>query len=108
MKHTPGPWNIVYDTHFIDSIRVKQNKDLMGDYQGCIICDFTRSHGKREHAYKETEANAKLIAAAPDLLEACQKAWNYILWAESGYQSTDDCKESPLDLLQQAIQKATE
>ena len=44
----------------------------MGDYKGCIICDLNRSHGNRPHAYKEVEANAKLISAAPELLEACK------------------------------------
>lgn len=79
MKHTKGEWKIDYrkDDNFgkpIDvpeTIRVKEweNNNLMGDYRGCIICSFNEAHGNRPYAYKEAEANAKLMASAPELLE---------------------------------------
>lgn len=75
--HTPGPIELVRDPHTgaVDSIRVKEfvNNDLMGDYRGCIICDFTKSHGNREHAYEECEANAKHIF---DCWNACEVICN--------------------------------
>jgi hypothetical protein len=51
IKHTPGPWTIT-----------KTNDVVVG-------FDFVMSPGKSS---QEIRANAKLIAAAPDLLEACQ------------------------------------
>lgn len=62
-KHTPGPWHtgaediapcIVYGTN------------------GFAICNAVIHHGK--HSESESIANARLIAAAPELLEACHKA----------------------------------
>lgn len=74
MKHTKGEWEINYreDDNFgkpiklPETIRTKQFgvSDLMADYRGNIICSFNESHGNRPHAYKEAEANAKLIAEA--------------------------------------------
>lgn len=51
IKHTPGPWTLEIDTVFIgDKIRVQP---------------------VRYHMDAEGIANARLIAAAPDLLAAC-------------------------------------
>ena len=58
--HTPGPW----EAHFEEAIRVK-NKD------GTVaIATNLHLHGRRD--ISEVEANARLIAAAPELLEALQ------------------------------------
>lgn len=50
---------------------------------------------------EEAEANAKLIAAAPDLLEACM----HVL--ENLGQESEDVWEVEITHLQQAINKAT-
>ena len=51
-KHTPGPWRIEYEPY----CHVRSDA-------GCVLAsDYT------------TEANARLIAAAPDLLAALQAA----------------------------------
>ena len=57
-KHTPGPWN--------QHPRVKEDPPkIYGD--GCIVAIVDTSAPD----YEEREANASLIAAAPDLLAAC-------------------------------------
>ena len=59
-KHTPGPWKAsmerrIYEVHITDpSGDVVARAEYLGNIE-------------------ETEANAKLIGAAPDLLEACKK-----------------------------------
>lgn len=78
-KHTPGPW-VVEET-----IPESQFKDEKGKYNygaqkvlvlaegDCAlhpVADASANHTCRSQA--ECEANASLIAAAPDLLEACQ------------------------------------
>ena len=52
--------------------------------------------------YEEMEANAHLIAAAPDLYEACNKAWSYFMFRPAKTQEMWDI----LHQLEGAIAKA--
>ena len=58
-KHTPGPWEAVYNDHYWD-IKLEGSYERIGD---TCTSQFLSS-GDNE------EANARLIAAAPELLEA--------------------------------------
>jgi len=64
MKHTPGPW------HF------SKVHNFTGTHVSYIKSDKKQLAQTRTDDYNSTEqetlANASLIAAAPDLLEACQ------------------------------------
>lgn len=65
-QHTPGPWQIEKDG--VSSTNAPDDGD--------IICDAPIY---AEHSMKRWEANARLIAAAPDLLAALQAivmAWD--------------------------------
>lgn len=72
-KHTPGDWFLNEADGTIRS-RAWGESDQMGDYQGVIVCDLSAGLGgwpdARPHAKPETLANARLIAAAPDLYSA--------------------------------------
>ena len=59
MKHTPGPWTVYFEFNV---------KDDHG--RGIAACGGHGSNRNPEQAHNENVANAKLIAAAPDLLEA--------------------------------------
>ena len=61
-KHTPGPWKWHKDEAMIESAM----PNFRNEYEH--ICDF------RTHALNGSynEADAQLIAAAPELLEACE------------------------------------
>lgn len=63
-KHTPGPWMACKPEDALHAVRRPSDHNLLG----MIICDV---------GYGETVdvnvANARLIAAAPDLLGALQK-----------------------------------
>lgn len=61
LKHTPGPWKTEDDFY-------RQGVGILGA-DGLYV-----AHVIRTSAHSETEANARLIAAAPDLLEALQGA----------------------------------
>ena len=71
-KHTPGPWDPHYSPN--DGWSVWHDPRVHGDKKRgqVIICADMR-------AGAETEANARLIAAAPDMLEACKAALACIL-----------------------------
>lgn len=85
-KHTPGPWVVTgYDEEFQDQINI-QNERL--DYFVAAALDC-----------KAVVANARLIAAAPDLLEALQA-----LLADPG---RDFIRSSAWDKARAAITKAT-
>jgi hypothetical protein len=69
MKHTPGPW--VVDP------AVRQGFTVYAPKEGFIV--GTQDEEGRYGAI-ESEANARLIAAAPDLLEALQQATSALEW----------------------------
>lgn len=63
-KHTPGPWEIDHNGY------------LQAAVSGVIICRIVNSGGIVFHAdfSPAQPANARLIAAAPELLEALKSA----------------------------------
>lgn len=66
IEHTPGPWI----RHPYDKVYIHKTAN-QPDYVGRQIAVASHFAGvKRE----EAEANAQLIAAAPDLLRACKNA----------------------------------
>lgn len=65
MRHTPGPWNYhVWNKNQPEIFTVSGKKVLYRARDH--ICDVDASGGNQEQA-----ANVRLIAAAPELLEAC-------------------------------------
>jgi len=69
MKHTPGPWRYVKSDAVYDS----------DDYQ---ICDFGSCSTEEGHA------NARLIAAAPELLECVIDLLDLALSIPEGWKET--------------------
>jgi len=72
-QHTPGPWAI------FETLRHRE-EGTVGIYgnESVLVADVQIWRGVMPQA--ESEANARLIAAAPDLLAACIAA---IAWALS-------------------------
>ena len=64
MKHTPGPWRI--------GTAPPNGEQAIGTIRGMMVAVATTGVGME----KETLANARLIAAAPELLEALKLAAN--------------------------------
>ena len=92
-KHTPGPWLIeAQNCHFGD-IATVHNTD---EKWVTIYAPHWMETGMDE---KEQSANARLIAAAPELLEALQMLMN-----DPG---EDRIKSSAWDAARAAIAKAT-
>lgn len=98
MKHTKAKWITVRNSSWGED-----NKKIFGDKPGYLIC-FKNSN--REivtlasvigASHEEAEANAKLISAAPDLLEAATRV--YDIFGSTGVPA--------LEKLKAAIDKAT-
>lgn len=65
-KHTPGPWWEEPDSYQVPRIWAR-----MSDGEAC---DVACTEGDGSIPFDERRANARLIAAAPELLEACEFA----------------------------------
>ncbi|HCF2412865.1 TPA: hypothetical protein NIA64_003513 [Pseudomonas aeruginosa] len=98
-KHTPGPWMI--ERYADGLIQIVGNVRVVSDDEEYVTTVV-------EALNPDDEADAHLIAAAPELLEALQGMLEVY-----GGQYNDDClpkSSSELDLIQQAraaIAKAT-
>lgn len=103
-KWTPAPWRVVRPNHNPKEVYVRDDGGLIA--QGPFP---THWEGQDERFAKEVdqyEANAHLIAAAPDLAEALEKLINSLentTW--SSWQATD--KFMPhLDAARSALSRA--
>ena len=63
MKHTSGPWYIVRTT--AEYLRINQDEDGRN-------ADIAHVQVWQADGYEQTEVNARLIVAAPELLEVCE------------------------------------
>jgi len=106
-KHTAGQWSIVKDLSENDFCPYW---DIISDINGRVrIASLNNFKYLSEDMQDEVEANAKLIAASPKLLEACKEAESTIdllLNNPRKYVSTASCKMS-LSKILAAINQAT-
>lgn len=94
-EHTEGPWVV---TTNLDYWVEPANAPTDGGFHGIAHCGDIRWPGYQEKQF-EWEANARLIAAAPDLLAAlqslirfCDEANDYELIHPEKYQPYIDAK----------------
>ncbi len=106
MKHTKGPWKMkVHDWDdytvifaLVDGheVEIAYEPHTTRHFESCSIVDP-----------KGTEANMKLLAAAPDLLEALKKAVNDIsYYASDSHGRVGGSVKAKLDSLRAIIKKA--
>jgi hypothetical protein len=74
-SHTPGPWKTILGQ--IDWQIVAE--DIENTYLVATVSEDIGSY--RSTTDNEGEANARLVAAAPDLLEACKESLPSLHWA---------------------------
>jgi hypothetical protein len=94
MKHSPGPWRDVSDEPS-KSRRPMAMVNVGGEGRMCVDCTDS---GKN---FAQDLANARLIAAAPDLLAAL------IRFVEPQYESRHDNDAELIEQARAAIEKAT-
>lgn len=84
-KHTPGPWTV--DTQWTHGNAGFVHAGEGSPRAGARVAIVTGMGGPTGPWWDEAEANARLIAAAPDLLAACEAA---LAWHECETES-DHC-----------------
>ena len=89
-QHTPGPWSL--------GTKDCGGYPLMSETEGhfCDICDVCEGN--------ESQANARLIAAAPELLAACKRLMDTVAL---NLDDTDPQDVEACQMAQDAIAKAT-
>ena len=100
-KHTPGPWKVQKPDHFVDGL----SHFVVSDHPSVSYFHIAEmgTHDGREQA----AANARLIAAAPEMLEALELINGY---CHAGMMSNELGKHVKLeqiaDICRDLIQKA--
>jgi hypothetical protein len=92
--YTPGPWIPVMKLGF-PTIQAAS-----GERVADIICQAGKRHS--QNGVEELGANARLIAAAPELLEAAKEALSwFLMWEEN-----EETAQPEIERLSKAIAKA--
>jgi hypothetical protein len=97
-KYTPGPWTLGKGT-----VRVRTEEDEQGRTKLIAECYTTNQGIRYPHDFEEREANARLISAAPDLLEALQE----LLKSLPTYPVPPSVKNDTIRKARLAVGKAT-
>lgn len=100
MKHTPGPWRLVNDAQGPCMV---MHPTLAGVAIANLGVCFNPVNGYHEDASAERSANARLIAAAPDLLAALK----YCSAVCAGEIMNKNGLINALELARKALTKAT-
>ncbi len=101
-EHTPGPWRLS-NYHYPHSEIVADRGSSDNDSRpGARLICRTTDNGKSPHEFK---ANARLIAAAPELLKACQGLISEM--KRSGYGKNGKPFPRSIHNMKIAITKAT-
>ena len=119
-KHTPGPWGVINSTGVFSALGADSGDGTKADSSdGWNICDcsigVTSVDGEHiELGFAVQKANAKLIAAAPDLLDALIESRQVIATAlkvgAPDWFDTDDkvAQHTTIKKIDAAIAKATQ
>ena len=108
-KHTPGPWEEAsFELEGLGDLALPQHGlcIIAGDESEELICNLYEHMGSHLEQFTNAKANARLIAAAPELLEALQQM---LLWAPSGFapQSKSEAMSMANDAIAKAIGEAS-
>lgn len=91
-QHTPGPW-----------VMSRNHVPHLGFMIGAPVSATLPAHADRHIGHVYGEANARLIAAAPEMLEALE----HIEWAVTGFGDFESQYPEAIAAVRAAITKAT-
>lgn len=91
--HTPGPWTVEHAWNGVSTIKGAHGKPILAVSKYHVAGD----------GINHVEANARLIAAAPDLLRGCEAALAYL--ADPASRFTNN-RQAATDIIRAALAKA--
>lgn len=101
MTHTPGPW-------FVERMyEASRTIAMMRDFKGPNVALAVHGPQNWIHAAgaaEQIEANARLIAAAPELLIALKETLDY--WDSTGFSTCEPDCDCLVESVRDAIHKA--
>jgi hypothetical protein len=96
LKHTPGPWNTMAADIYRATYRIFAGSEYLA------------SVGNSVHTREQTAANARLIAAAPELLAELEEAQSHLAVLVVLLEDDDDSRARWADTLAGARQTLAE
>lgn len=103
--HTPGPWVALYQPVRDAEIATVS---WVGEWCVGVMTPGFPGGNYRDTEWGDTAADARLIAAAPDLLEALELARNGLLWfVDMQPQNRSGADDEGMAQIDAAIAKAT-
>lgn len=105
VMHTPGPWKVIVEAESPRVVLAAHGEPLPDGfrYAPVIVCRVGVGHNR---PLAEAMANGRLIAVAPDLLAACERAVAAYDAASAAGRST--WSGADVDAMKAAIFKAAE
>ena len=100
-QHTPGPWQVAVDIFDNDGMPETAIQAMNGGATVAVALDFGLNNPDMR------QANARLIAAAPCLLDALQELTQIASVLEATCLGDSRAKENRMDRARAAIAKAT-
>ena len=96
MSHTPGPWKVGADEPFVYALNdAGTNRFFAGVQAGWLTEGGTNKPEDKRTSHDEVMANARLIAAAPDLLAALEELLEGgCIWVKQEYIARDAIKKA--------------
>lgn len=111
MSHTPGPWFVGADEPFVYALNdAGTNRFFLAVQSGWLTNGGTNKPRDMRTPFEEVMANGRLIAAAPDLLEALKEVLDSLgalnrPWELEGYGITASRAEQICELVAKAESK---
>ncbi|MGN6290361.1 MAG: hypothetical protein ACTHNA_13995 [Sphingopyxis terrae] len=93
--HTPGPWSVIDNSWKVSTVYGPSGETVAE----CLLSNAATDATLVAHAALK-EANARLIAAAPDLLEALRTVRDWVADAASGQSFFS---QAPADIVEMAV-----
>lgn len=94
MKHTPGPWHADLREHYtlggdMVEITLHDENGFVIDQIASVMLDTGEDSPEDRARYQQQEANARLIASAPDLLTVCTQVAKDLFFLKESYLNSD-------------------